>query len=122
MNRSRSTAVLAVTILLGSGCAKEDQTALAARSAPKPAVIATARITPAISPAIALRAERAPAGHSSSRSYANDYDADGIADYRVTVTRTYDDAGNLISRTREEDFEADGVIDARVVTTFDERP
>ncbi|HET7810124.1 MAG TPA: hypothetical protein VFL16_06075 [Steroidobacteraceae bacterium] len=47
-----------------------------------------------------------------------DDDADGIADYRVFVTESFDAAGNLVGVTTEQDFEADGVIDERETTNF----
>ena len=53
-----------------------------------------------------------------SRTIEDDPDADGIADYRVIITDTFDAAGNLESTLREEDFEADGIIDSRVITSF----
>jgi hypothetical protein len=52
------------------------------------------------------------------RTSSEDPDADGIADYRIIITETFDATGNLISSASEEDFEADGIIDARSVTTF----
>ena len=48
----------------------------------------------------------------------NELDADGIADYRVFMTETFDAEGKLVSVTEEQDFEADGVIDARDTTNF----
>jgi hypothetical protein len=58
------------------------------------------------------------AGHSTSRTISTDQDADGIADYRVVITETFDAEGNLVSRTREQDFDADGVIDARSTISY----
>ncbi len=55
-----------------------------------------------------------------SRTIEEDPDADGIADYRVIITDTFDADGNPISTAREEDVEADGIIDARSVTHYDE--
>ena len=52
------------------------------------------------------------------RTIEDDPDADGIADYRVIITDSFDAAGNLVSTLREEDFEADGIIDSRVMTSF----
>jgi len=67
------------------------------------------------------RSPAAAAGriHSSTRSFARDYDADGIDDYRVVITETFDDAGNLLSRTKDQDFDADGIVDSHVTTTFE---
>jgi hypothetical protein len=55
-----------------------------------------------------------------SRTIEDDPDADGIADYRVIITDTFNADGDPISTAREEDFEADGIIDARSVTKYDE--
>ena len=52
------------------------------------------------------------------RTIEDDPDADGIANYRVIITDTFDAAGNMVSTLREEDFEADGIIDSRVMTSF----
>jgi len=42
-----------------------------------------------------------------SRTIEDDPDADGIPDYRVTITDTFDADGNLLLTSRDEDFEAD---------------
>jgi hypothetical protein len=54
--------------------------------------------------------------HTASRTISRDYDADGIDDYRVVITETFDSEGNLVSRTKDQDFEADGIIDSHVTT------
>jgi len=54
-----------------------------------------------------------------SRTVEDDRDADGISDYRIIITDTFDANGNLVSTLREEDFEADGIIDARSTTWFE---
>ena len=59
-----------------------------------------------------------PAPTQKTRVTERDVDADGIADYRVFVTESFDAEGNLVAVTRERDFEADGVIDARETTNF----
>ena len=59
-----------------------------------------------------------PAPTQKTRVTERDVDADGIADYRVFVTESFDAQGNLVAVTRERDFEADGVIDARETTNF----
>ena len=66
--------------------------------------------------AIELPARVAP--RQQTRATERDFDADGIADYRVFMTETFDAEGKLVSVTEEQDFEADGVIDARDTTTF----
>jgi len=53
-----------------------------------------------------------------TRSTERDFDADGIADYRVFITESFDAEGRLVAVTEEQDFEADGVIDARDTTNF----
>jgi hypothetical protein len=60
----------------------------------------------------------APAPRQQTRVTERDDDADGIADYRVFVTESFDAEGNLVSVTTEQDFEADGVIDERETTNF----
>ena len=57
-----------------------------------------------------------PVERRVSRTIEDDPDADGIANYRVIITDTFDAEGNLLSTTRDEDFEADGIIDARSTT------
>jgi len=59
-----------------------------------------------------------PAPRQQTRVTERDDDADGIADYRVFVTESFDAGGNLVSVTTEQDFDADGVIDARERTDF----
>jgi hypothetical protein len=67
--------------------------------------------------------EMAAAGsHTTSRTFSRDLDADGIDDYRVVITETFDSAGNLLSRTKDQDFDADGIIDSHVTTRFDGVP
>ena len=61
-----------------------------------------------------------PSGRQQVRTIEDDPDADGIANYRVIITDTFDAAGNMVSTLREEDFEADGIIDSRVMTSFAE--
>jgi hypothetical protein len=56
--------------------------------------------------------------HSASRTFSRDDDADGIDDYRVAITETFDGAGNLLSRTKDQDFDADGIVDSHFTTTF----
>jgi len=80
-----------------------------------PAVPTHARDLVAISPP---QQEPDAAGRSSSRTIDSDFDADGIADYRIIISEAFDAAGSLISRTEEEDFEADGIVDTRVTTNF----
>ena len=63
-----------------------------------------------------LPARAAP--RQQTRTTERDFDADGIADYRVFNTEKFDADGNLVSVTEEQDFEADGVIDARDTTDF----
>jgi len=53
-----------------------------------------------------------------SRIVEDDPDADGIPDYRVIITETFDADGNLLLTLRDEDFEADGIIDARRTSYF----
>ena len=60
--------------------------------------------------------ETPPVERRVSRTIEDDPDADGIANYRVIITDTFDAEGNLLSTTRNEDFEADGIIDARSTT------
>jgi hypothetical protein len=67
-----------------------------------------------------LPAAPPPGNRVVSRTIDKDFDADGIADYRLTIRETLDAAGNLVSRSREEDFEADGIVDERVTTWFAE--
>jgi hypothetical protein len=76
------------------------------------APVATAQIQPAM----------AAGSHTTSRSSSRDLDADGIDDYRVVVTETFDAAGNLVSRTKDQDFNADGIVDSHVSTRFDGAP
>ena len=60
-----------------------------------------------------------PAGNRrESRTVENDWDADGIADYRVVITDTFDADGRLLLTSRDEDFEADGIIDSRRLTKY----
>jgi hypothetical protein len=59
-----------------------------------------------------------PAAREQTRVTERDVDADGIADYRVFVTESFDAEGNLVAVTEEQDFEADGVIDDRETTHF----
>ena len=85
--------------------------------------LATATMPPVPFPvqatvAVSLPQESAADGRSSSRTIDSDLDADGIADYRITVIETFDAEGKLIRRTEEEDFEADGIVDSRVTTSF----
>jgi len=61
---------------------------------------------------------RPSVAHTASRMSSRDWDADGIDDYRVIVTETFDAAGNLLSRTKDQDFDADGIIDSHVMMTF----
>jgi hypothetical protein len=63
-----------------------------------------------------------PAEHKVSRNIDSDYDADGIADYRIAISETFDASGNLIRRIEDADFEADGIVDARTVTNFGANP
>jgi len=66
--------------------------------------------------ALELPARIAP--RRQTRTTERDFDADGIADYRVFVIENFDAEGKLVSMTEEQDFEADGVIDARDTTNF----
>jgi hypothetical protein len=74
------------------------------------------------SPAVTEVAEVKPAQRAGerreSRTVEDDRDADGIADYRVIITDTFDADGNLLLTTRDEDFEADGIFDARSLTKY----
>lgn len=69
-------------------------------------------------PGEAPEAAPSPYERRQVRTIEDDPDADGIANYRVIITDTFDAAGNMVSTLREEDFEADGIIDARVMTSF----
>ena len=62
------------------------------------------------------RAER----HRVTRIIDKDPDGDGIANRRIVITETFDDAGVLLESVREIDREADGIIDAREVTSYGE--
>ena len=64
----------------------------------------------------------AAGGHTTSRTFSRDLDADGIDDYRVVITETFDSAGNLLSRAKDQDFNADGIVDSHVTTQFDGVP
>ena len=66
----------------------------------------------------AARQARPTLAHTTSRTFSRDYDADGIDDYRVVITETFDSEGNLVSRTKDQDFEADGIIDSHITTTL----
>jgi hypothetical protein len=70
---------------------------------------------PSVVPA---REARPDLAHTAGRTFSRDYDADGINDYRVVITETFDSDGNLLSRTKDQDFEADGIIDSHVTTTL----
>ena len=94
-------------VLWCSGCG--------ARAAePRPGTVVTEPLASVVLPTMPSAGER-----RVSRTIEDDPDADGIADYRVVITDTFDADGNPISSAREEDFEADGIIDARSVTKFD---
>ena len=69
-------------------------------------------------PGEAPAAAPSPYERRQVRTIEDDPDADGIANYRVIITDTFDAAGNMVSTLREEDFEADGIIDSRVMTSF----
>lgn len=86
-----------------------DASSLAVPAAPQPRLV----------PAPTLPAAPSPAELRLSRTIEDDPDADGIANYRVVITDTFDAAGNIVSTLREEDFEADGIIDARHATYID---
>ena len=95
-----------------SGAAEHDKTALegsmaAVRTVPDAGAVRSAVVPSAV-----------PGPHTASRTSSRDYDADGIDDYRVMITETFDGAGNLVSRTKDQDFDADGIVDSHVTTTF----
>ena len=60
----------------------------------------------------------ASAPRRQTRLTERDFDADGIADYRLVTTEVFDAKGNLLEVSQEQDFEADGIIDARETTYF----
>jgi len=92
-------------------------------SAPAPSTTPSAASVVAPSAAAEIQPSLMSAGsHTTSRSFARDLDADGIDDYRVVITETFDGAGNLLSRTKDQDFDADGIIDSHVTTRFDGVP
>ena len=90
----------------------------------EPAAGAPDRLQPRLElPAAAGVPAAMPVVHRSgdrreSRTVEDDLDADGIADYRVIITDTFDADGNLRLTTRDEDFEADGIFDARRLTKY----
>lgn len=89
-----------------------------APGASRSAVSVAAPVTAAEIP----RATSSVGSHTTSRTFARDLDADGIDDYRVVITESFDAAGNLLSRTKDQDFDADGIIDSHVTTRFDGVP
>ena len=112
------TGIVALAALLMAGCggAPVDSASATtpsmspARSEPVARATATAAV-----PAVQSRGE-----HRVTRTIDQDPDGDGIANRRVVITETHDDAGVLLERVREVDFEADGIIDARTMTRFDD--
>jgi len=100
------------------GCSSRGAPVSAPSAEPKPArfetPLAVAASDPEREPGEVPAA--GPVDRRVSRMIEDDPDADGIANYRVIITDTFDADGNLVSTTRDEDFEADGIIDARSTT------
>jgi hypothetical protein len=71
---------------------------------------ARARVTP---PAAAPQTAAAT-GLRETRIVEEDSNADGIADYRCTLTETFDLLGDIETRIIEQDFDADGIVDSRI--------
>ena len=99
--------ILGVAVL--SGCSGANGAPL---SPPDELAAAPAGIEPVEPPA------PTSAPRQQTRLTERDFDADGIADYRLVTTEVYDAEGNLVGVTQEQDFDADGVIDARETTNF----
>ena len=107
-------AILTVSAMSGcSGAHGAHDTAQSTASRVSPVALESMSV-----PSEAPAAAPDPPGWRQVRTIEDDPDADGIANYRVIITDTFDAAGNMVSTLREEDFEADGVIDSRVMTSF----
>ena len=107
----RILGLLLLACIALSSCSRAQGEAEVPRTAvPEPA--------PQVPPAIGMSGPAASAPRRQTRMTERDDDADGIADYRVFVTESFDAAGNLVGVTTEQDFEADGVIDERETTNF----
>ena len=97
----------------GSGVAEHDKIALDGMGAAPAASAVQAAAVPST-----VAVPQAGAAHTASRTFSRDLDADGIDDYRVVITETFDAEGNLVSRTKDQDFDADGIVDSHVTTTY----
>ena len=108
---------LTILWLLGcGGCgarvAESPESTLAPAVVAGPAAVAEAEL------ANVSRVLPAAVASRASRTIEDDPDGDGIANYRVIFTDTFDAAGDLAGTLREEDFEADGIIDSRLSTSY----
>jgi hypothetical protein len=71
---------------------------------------ARARVTPPAAPPQTAAATEL----RETRILEEDSNADGIVDYRCTLTETFDLSGNIETRIIEQDFDADGIADSRI--------
>lgn len=98
-----------------AGCQGPEVTA---NPVPKPPAVAS--MSPEAGMPQRVSGAAPPGPRQVSRTIEDDPDGDGIADYRVVITDTFDARGSLVSTSRQQDFEADGIFDARNTTYFDD--
>jgi hypothetical protein len=115
------TTMLGFALLLIAGCERRGEVA----ATPPPEAASQLGSSPgrATAPEVPGVSGLEPPTHRErrvTRTIDKDADGDGIAERRVVITETYDDAGILLERIREQDFQADGIVDQRTVTRFDD--
>ncbi len=113
--------MLGFAMLLTAGC--EGRGEVVATPPPHAESQLATSPAPATATALAGVSGLAPATRREqrvTRAIDQDADGDGIAERRVVITETFDDAGILLERIREQDFQADGIVDQRTVTHFDD--